>query len=62
MDGTREETAGLDILKKKLEFRFLYTQPIGYGIRSLLNYHDWAGNRGPNGFPKTKPLLQANEQ
>ena len=54
--GSRNETAGLDMLKKARIPVFYTPNRLATGIRSLLNYHDWVGNRGRNGFPKTQTI------
>ena len=54
--GSRNETAGLDMLKKAQIPLFYTPNRLATGIRSLLNYHHWSGNRSQNGFPKTQTI------
>jgi len=49
--GSRAETAGLDMLKKARIPVFFTPNRLASGVRSLLDYHTWLGNRGKTGFP-----------
>ncbi|MBC8280141.1 MAG: acetate--CoA ligase family protein [Chloroflexi bacterium] len=50
--GSRRETNGLDMLKKASIPVFYTPNRLASGIRSLLDYHEWLGQRGQGGFPE----------
>ncbi|HIF43435.1 MAG TPA: CoA-binding protein [Dehalococcoidia bacterium] len=54
--GSRQETAGLDMLKKASIPVFYTPNRLASGIRSLIDYHDWLGHRGTSGFPETTAI------
>jgi acyl-CoA synthetase (NDP forming) len=54
--GSRQETAGLDLLKKASIPVFYTPNRLASGIRSLIDYHDWLGHRGTSGFPETTAI------
>ena len=54
--GSRQETAGLDMLKKARIPVFYTPNRLASGIRSLIDYHDWLGHRGTSGFPETTAI------
>ena len=54
--GSRQETAGLDMLKKARIPLFYTPNRLASGIRSLIDYHDWLGHRGTSGFPETTAI------
>ena len=54
--GSRQETAGLDMLKKARIPVFYTPNRLASGIRSLIDYHDWLEHRGTSGFPKTTAI------
>ena len=59
--GSRQETAGLDLLKKASIPVFYTPNRLASGIRSLIDYHDWLGHRGTSGFPETT-AINADQQ
>jgi acetyltransferase len=59
--GSRRESAGLDMLKNARIPVFYTPNRLATGIRSLLDYHEWLGHRGPAGFPKT-PAINSEQQ
>jgi acetyltransferase len=54
--GSRQETDGLDMLKKASIPVFYTPNRLASGIRSLIDYHDWLGHRGISGFPETTAI------
>ena len=54
--GSRQETAGLDMLKKARIPVFYTPNRLASGIRSLIDYHDWLEHRGTSGFPETTAI------
>ena len=54
--GSRRETAGLDMLKKASIPVFYTPNRLATGIRSLIDYHDWLGQRSTLGFPETTAI------
>ncbi|MDA1127816.1 MAG: acetate--CoA ligase family protein [Chloroflexi bacterium] len=59
--GSRREPAGLDMLKKARIPVFYTPNRLASGIRTLLDYHDWLGHRGPTGFPES-PAISPQQQ
>ena len=59
--GSRNEPAGLDMLKKARIPVFYTPNKLATGIRSLLDYHTWLGHRGQAGFPAT-PAISPEQQ
>jgi acetyltransferase len=59
--GSRKETAGLDMLKKARIPVFYTPNKLATGIRSLLDYHTWLGQRGKAGFPAA-PAISPEQQ
>ena len=59
--GSRAETAGLDMLKKARIPVFYTPNRLATGIRSLLDYHEWLGNRGQGGFPITPTMIPSQQ-
>ena len=54
--GSRNEPAGLDMLKKARIPVFYTPNKLATGLRSLLDYHTWLGRRGQAGFPATQAI------
>ena len=54
--GSRNETAGLGLLKKARIPVFYTPNRLATGIRSLLYYHAWLGHRGKTGFPESPDI------
>jgi acyl-CoA synthetase (NDP forming) len=59
--GSRNEPAGLDMLKKARIPVFYTPNKLATGLRSLLDYHTWLGHRGQAGFPET-PAISPEQQ
>ena len=59
--GSRNEPAGLDMLKKARIPVFYTPNKLATGLRSLLDYHTWLGHRGQAGFPAT-PAISPEQQ
>lgn len=59
--GSRNEAAGLDMLKKARIPVFYTPNRLATGLRSLLDYHAWLGHRGQAGFPET-PAISPEQQ
>ena len=51
--GSRNETAGLDLLKKARIPIFYTPNKLATGLRSLQDYHAWQAHRGRVGFPES---------
>ncbi|MEE8465713.1 MAG: acetate--CoA ligase family protein, partial [Dehalococcoidia bacterium] len=54
--GSRNETAGLDLLKKARIPVFYTPNRLASGLSSLLDYHAWLGHRSQAGFPETPDI------
>ena len=59
--GSRKEHAGLNMLKKARIPVFYTPNKLATGVRSLLDYHSWLGQRGKAGFPAA-PAIRPRQQ
>ena len=59
--GSRKEPAGLNMLKEARIPVFYTPNKLATGVRSLLDYHSWLGQRGKAGFPAA-PAIRPGQQ